>query len=139
VKRRRFLGIMGMTSAAALGAACGGPLTAASEEATTQAIVTEPAAAIVEQPAPAAPPPQPPFIVPAGEERRLLMAGTPYETSLYVFGTGRPGRIVLALGGVHGNEPGGFLAADRVVERVRPQNGALLVVPRANKVAVNLG
>ena len=66
------------------------------------------------------------------------MAGTSQETKLYVFGTGRLGPIVMALGGVHGNEPGGWLAGERLVDRVRPQTGALLVVPRANRQATTL-
>ncbi len=66
------------------------------------------------------------------------MSDTRYETPLYVFGSGRPGRIILALGGVHGNEPAGWLAAERIVDRVRPENGALLVIPRANRVADSL-
>ena len=44
------------------------------------------------------------------------MAGTPYETPLYIFGSGQPGEIITVLGGVHGNEPGGWLAAERIVE-----------------------
>jgi hypothetical protein len=89
--------------------------------------------------APPVPTPTPePFVVAAGEERRVLMGGTPQETSLYIYGTGRPGPILMTLGGVHGNEPGGWQAAERVVEAVRPEVGALLVVPRANKLAVNL-
>jgi hypothetical protein len=79
-----------------------------------------------------------PFIIPAGEEQGLLMKGTPQETPLYIFGTGVLGPIVAVLGGVHGNEPGGWLAADRLIEEMRPQTGGLLVVPRANAVAVNL-
>jgi hypothetical protein len=38
---------------------------------------------------------------------------------------------------VHGNEPGGWLAADGVAEWT-PQRGSLLVVPRANIVAIGL-
>jgi hypothetical protein len=79
-----------------------------------------------------------PFIVGFGEEQRLLMAGTPQETPYYVFGSGRLGPIVVALGGVHGNEPGGWMAAERLVDEVRPANGALIVVPRANKQAIAL-
>src|SRR5437867_9239804 len=60
---------------------------------------------------PAPPVPEPPFIVAAGDEKRLLMAGTPYETPLYIRGSGNPGKTVLVLGGVHGNEPAGWLAA----------------------------
>lgn len=89
------------------------------------------------QPTPT-PTPEPPFVVAAGEERRLMMAGTPYETSLYIFGSGQPGEIITVLGGVHGNEPGGWLAAERIVDTIRPTNGALLVIPRANRVATNL-
>lgn len=82
--------------------------------------------------------PEPPFVVAAGEDQRVMMAGTPYETPLHIFGTGLPGEIVMLLGGVHGNEPGGWLAAERIVDRVRPASGALLVIPRANRVATNL-
>lgn len=81
---------------------------------------------------------QPPFILPAGESQVLMMAGTPYETPLHVFGTGIAGEIVMVLGGVHGNEPGGWLAAEEIAARVRPAAGGLLVIPRANRVATNL-
>ena len=79
-----------------------------------------------------------PFIVPSGEQQLMLMPGTPYETPYYVYGTGNLGPILTVLGGVHGNEPGGWLAAERLVEQVRPVNGALLVIPRANRVATSL-
>ena len=88
--------------------------------------------------APPTPTPEPPFIVPAGEERLKLLEGTPYASDVYVFGTGQPGAILMAVGGVHGNEPGGWLAAERVAARIRPSNGALLVLPRANQVAIPL-
>jgi hypothetical protein len=87
---------------------------------------------------PPTPTPEPPFIVAAGEEERLLMAGTRFETPAYIFGTGRLGPIALALGGVHGNEPGGWLAAERAVRQLRPDTGALLVIPRANRVATEV-
>ena len=80
--------------------------------------------------------PEPPFVVAAGEEKRLLMPGTPYETPLYVFGSGLAGPVLMVLGGVHGNVPGGWLAAERLQERLRPATGAFLIVPRANKLAV---
>jgi hypothetical protein len=91
----------------------------------------------------APPPPEPtaappPFVVAAGEEQRSIMAGTKFETPLYVFGSGRAGPVALALGGVHGNEPGGWLAADRLVDKMRPDVGALLVIPHTNKIAMGL-
>jgi hypothetical protein len=80
-------------------------------------------------------PTPPPFVVAEGEQRRMMMAGSPQETPLYVYGSGRPGKVVMVLGGVHGNEPGGWLAAERVQASFRPANGAFLVIPRANKQA----
>ncbi len=82
--------------------------------------------------------PEPPFVVPLGEERRLLMAGTAYKTPLFIFGSGKPGNVLVFLGGVHGNEPGGWLAAERIVDQLRPTTGAILVVPRANRLATEL-
>jgi hypothetical protein len=84
------------------------------------------------------PPGEQPFVPAAGEGLLPLMPDTPYETPLYVFASGRPGPIALVLGGVHGNEPGGWLAAEWVAGHLRPENGALLVAPRANRVAVSL-
>jgi hypothetical protein len=63
------------------------------------------------------------------------MAGTPQETPLYVFGSGQPGPVLAVLGGVHGNEPGGWLAADELLETFRPATGAFLVIARANRLA----
>src|SRR3990172_5694147 len=89
-----------------------------------------------EQPAPT-PTPEPPFVVAAGEEERLLMAGTPYETPIWIHGSGLRGKVLMVLGGVHGNEPGGWLAAQRLQESLRPAAGAVLVLPRANRLAIN--
>ena len=78
------------------------------------------------------------YVWPAGEYYRPLMAGTDYETGLFIFTSGLPGKSTLVLSGVHGNEPGGWLAGDWVVENRRPANGVLLVIPRANRVAIGL-
>ena len=89
---------------------------------------------------PSRPDPSPsPSVLPAGIQKRMLMTGTPQETTLYLVGSGRPGPVVLVLGGVHGDEPGGWRAADELVEVMRPDAGALLVVPRANKGAIIAG
>ena len=45
--------------------------------------------------------------------------------------SGMRGPATLVLGGVHGNEPGGWLAADEVANW-EPAAGSLIVVPRAN-------
>jgi hypothetical protein len=135
VDRRSALRLLGLTSLSLALGACAEPLSRAIEETMSTPEASVPAGEPLPEPTPA---PDPPFVVPAGEERRLLMEGTPYETPLYVFASGRQGKSVLVVGGAHGNEPGGWLAAERVVDQVRPENGALLVVPRANKVAINL-
>jgi predicted deacylase len=41
----------------------------------------------------------------------------------------------MVLGGVHGNEPGGWFAAETVADWV-PASGELLVLPRANITAI---
>jgi hypothetical protein len=71
-----------------------------------------------------------------GLRTELLMAGTPYETELYVLESGEAGPNVLVLAGVHGNEPGSWLAADALLREGPPEQGQLLLVPRANKLAV---
>jgi len=50
--------------------------------------------------------------------------------------SGVRGPAVVILGGVHGNEPGGWLAGDEV-ETWEPAAGSLIVVPRANVRALN--
>lgn len=69
----------------------------------------------------------------------MLMAGTPYETPLFVLNSGESGPNVLVLAGVHGNEPGAWLAADDLLRRGPPHQGKLLIIPRANRLAVESG
>lgn len=134
--RRKLLRLLALTPLSVAVTACRGHLSRAAGPAIAQGESPPATTGLAPEPSPT---PEPPFVPPAGEDRRPLMAGTPYETPLYIFASGRPGRIVLALGGVHGNEPGGWLAADWLVAHLRPDNGALLVIPRANKVAISLG
>jgi hypothetical protein len=129
--RRRLLRLAGLLPAGAFLAACGGD--EAKEASSTVGVAST--STPVPEPA-ATPTPEPPFIVAAGEQQRLLMEGTPQETPLHIFGTGREGPIMAVLGGVHGNEPGGWLAAEQVRDTLRPETGTLIVVPRANTQAV---
>ncbi|MPZ49470.1 MAG: hypothetical protein GEU75_09270 [Dehalococcoidia bacterium] len=126
LSRRRFLaGLAALPFA--IQAACSG-------DDAPGAVTDAPVAKDVASEARAAPPP-PPFVVPEGEERRTLMAGTPQETDLYIFGSGKPGNVLMVLGGVHGNEPGGWFGAERLLDSLRPATGAFLVVPYANRLA----
>ena len=71
--------------------------------------------------------------------RQYLMAGTEYQTSLYLFDSGVPGPSVLILGGTHGDEPAGYEAALRLVDRFCSETllrGKLYIIPEANRNSV---
>jgi len=72
---------------------------------------------------------------PKGITERVLLPGTPSAIRLRVMHSGVPGPIVLVLGGVHGDGPGAWAAAEQVATWT-PTSGSLLVVPRANVVAI---
>jgi hypothetical protein len=135
IGRRKLLRLAALSPLGALAVACGGsdrPRILREEPELIEEATPQPQAT----PGPVTTTPQP-FVVAEGEQRRMMMQGTPQETPLYVYGSGRPGKAVMVLGGVHGNEPGGWLAAERVQETFRPATGAFLVIPRANRVATN--
>ena len=75
---------------------------------------------------------------PAGREEIALMEGTEWENPLVAHHSGEEGPSVLVLGGVHGNEPGSWLATEEIVEW-QPLRGSLIVIPRANIVATRVG
>ena len=60
------------------------------------------------------------------------IAGTTGDTDVYVLDSGKPGASALILGGTHGNEPSGFMAAIVYVENAMPTAGKLYVIPFAN-------
>lgn len=66
----------------------------------------------------------------------MLLAGTPWESPLSIRHSGKAGPVALVLGGVHGNEPGGWQAALDVATW-QPAAGSLIVLPRANRLAIN--
>ncbi len=129
-------GIVGLGGAALLG--CSAP-TAESRAVLAPVVPPEvaPAEARQEAPSTPTPPPGPPPPLPAGRERRALLADTLWQTPLVATHSGHEGPRVLILGGVHGNEPGGWLAAESVVDW-EPAAGSLLVIPRANVVATRV-
>jgi hypothetical protein len=69
------------------------------------------------------------------EQKVVLASGTKYATNLYVIRSGKPGPVVMIVGGVHGNETAGYKAAN-LVKDYSIKSGTLLVVPQANKLAV---
>lgn len=57
--------------------------------------------------------------------------GTPGDTPLYFYDSGKPGATVLLLGGTHPNETAGFIAATVLVENIKPTKGRIIIVPQA--------
>lgn len=56
---------------------------------------------------------------------------TPYELNVYKIRGTQAGPTLMLIGGIQGNEPGGFLSADLYADMTL-QRGNLIVVPRAN-------
>lgn len=80
------------------------------------------------------PTPAPPPLRPRGREFVTLMQDTPWSADGIAIHSGRPGPRIMILGGVHGNEPGGWLAAEGIADW-QVERGSLLVLPRLNRRA----
>jgi predicted deacylase len=138
--RRGFLRLAGGAAGAAVLAACGAPgggeRSEGTPEAETRLIGAPPidereVVAVLERP----PRPEPAWA--RGDRRqleRLALPGTDWETPIYINRSGEPGPSVMVLGGVHGNEPGGWAAAETIADWM-PDRGLTVVIPRANIVA----
>jgi succinylglutamate desuccinylase len=74
----------------------------------------------------------------ASVQVKKIASGTKFQTNLYVIKSGKPGPVVLIVGGVHGNETAGYKAAQKVCN-YRPTRGTLLVIPKANVLAIKAG
>tara|TARA_B100001115_G_scaffold152462_1_gene122515 strand:+ start:866 stop:2362 length:1497 start_codon:yes stop_codon:yes gene_type:complete len=74
----------------------------------------------------------------AAEHGGLLLKGTPRETSWLVLESGKPGPVVLIVGGMHGNEPAGSRAAGQIMHWPI-KRGKLVVLPRANATGLDAG
>lgn len=70
-----------------------------------------------------------------GAERFTLQEGKRWETSGCIVDSGQDGPVALILGGVHGNEPAGAAAAEKVCG-FSPIIGKLVVVPRVNPLGL---
>jgi predicted deacylase len=60
------------------------------------------------------------------------LKNTAGDTEVYILDSGKPGGTVLVVGGTHPNEPAGYVSAILLIERVKPLQGRLVVIPRAN-------
>jgi len=61
----------------------------------------------------------------------VFYKGTDYELNIYRIYGRTDGKTMFILGGIQGDEPGGFLSADLYSE-LRLEKGNLIVIPRAN-------
>jgi hypothetical protein len=138
--RRYFLATFGL-GAAVVAAGCGrgdgnrASLAALSDDPSATPARPGPQATTTASPAPTSTAIPTPTPRPAGHEVRALMAGSRWETAASIRSTGVAGPALVVLGGVHGNEPGGWLAADEVAGWM-PGRGVLAVLPRANVLAI---
>ncbi len=64
-----------------------------------------------------------------------VLRNTPGDTPVYVLQGEQPGGSMLVLGGTHGDEIAGIMAATWMVERLSVQAGTIFVIPRANNSA----
>lgn len=60
------------------------------------------------------------------------LKGTSGDSDIYVFKGEEEGGSTLILGGTHGNEPSGLMAAILLVENAKVDKGTLYVIPRTN-------
>jgi hypothetical protein len=77
------------------------------------------------------------------EQRKLsdyfsALKGTNLDTYVFVLDSGQPGANGLALGGTHGNELAGTVAALIMVENAVVTSGKLIVIPYANRSALSM-
>ncbi len=76
-----------------------------------------------------------PCLLSAETSRRVYFKGSDAELDVYFIKGSTPGPTVLLLGGIQGDEPGGYLAADLYAD-IALKKGNMIVVPRANFVSI---
>ena len=70
-------------------------------------------------------------------EHKVHFEGSDYELNVYKVHGRRDGNTLFILGGIQGDEPGGFLSAD-LYAGLRLEQGNLIVIPRANLKSIIL-
>lgn len=73
----------------------------------------------------------------AQKEHLVYFPNTAYELNVYKIYGKQPGKTLMLIGGIQGNEPGGFLSADLYAD-MSLERGNLIVVPRANFYSILL-
>ena len=70
-------------------------------------------------------------------EHQVYFPNTVYELNIYKIYGKNPGKTLMLIGVIQGNEPGGFLSADLYAD-MHLEKGNLIVVPRANFYSIIL-
>ncbi|MBN1327209.1 MAG: hypothetical protein JW996_04605 [Candidatus Cloacimonetes bacterium] len=70
-----------------------------------------------------------------GLKEEVYFKNTDYELRVYRIYGSHPGKTMMLIGGIQGDEPGGYLSADLYVD-VSLERGNLIVVPRANLLSI---
>ena len=73
----------------------------------------------------------------AATKHEIYLPNTQYELNVYRIYGNKPGKTLLIIGGIQGDEPGGYLAADLYAD-MSLERGNLIVVPRANFYSILL-
>ena len=73
----------------------------------------------------------------AKREHLTYFPNTAYELNVYKILGKKPGKTLMLIGGIQGNEPGGFLSADLYAD-MSLEKGNLIVVPRTNFYSILL-
>ena len=66
-----------------------------------------------------------------GRVHTVYFEGSDHELNIYRINGKQPGATIMLIGGIQGDEPGGFLSVDHYAD-ISLEKGNLIVVPRAN-------
>lgn len=66
---------------------------------------------------------------------KKIKEGTSWETAVYIISSPVDGPTIMVIGGIHGDEPAGYYAADSI-STWAIDRGTLIVLPRANPPAI---
>ncbi|MDR1615590.1 MAG: succinylglutamate desuccinylase/aspartoacylase family protein [Syntrophomonadaceae bacterium] len=69
--------------------------------------------------------------------KAVIASATPYATEVYIVKADKAGPTVMVVGGIHGNEPSGYLTAAKMKD-YEIKKGTLIVIPEANKKAIKI-
>lgn len=75
------------------------------------------------------------FVLSAEIREEIYFKNTDYKLKVYHISGRTPGKTMMIIGGIQGDEPGGYLAADSYVD-ISLEKGNFIIVPRANLLSI---